>query len=147
MAELQMLPWVGQLPLVLLSPLPPHWSRSIGVTFLGSGVSSVAYVNMSTMFVYLLYSFLCSLTILLCGLVGILLGAVHGVVESLFRKYTENGMSEDLAYKNTVECITGIVSKTISTKVCFVFGFTFVLFFGRMYLLGTILICLHVCTS
>ncbi|KAK4438796.1 Ketol-acid reductoisomerase, chloroplastic [Sesamum alatum] len=47
---------------------------------------------------------------------GILLGAVHGVVESLFRRYTENGMGEDLAYKNTVECITGIVSKTISTK-------------------------------
>ncbi|KAK6919179.1 Ketol-acid reductoisomerase, N-terminal [Dillenia turbinata] len=47
---------------------------------------------------------------------GILLGAVHGVVECLFRKYTENGMSEDLAYKNTVECITGIISKTISTK-------------------------------
>lgn len=26
-------------------------------------------------------------------------------------------MNEELAYKNTVECITGIVSKTISTKV------------------------------
>lgn len=51
--------------------------------------------------------------------IGILLGAVHGVVESLFRRYTENGMSEDLAYKNTVECITGIVSKTISIKVAF----------------------------
>ncbi|OAY26318.1 ketol-acid reductoisomerase, chloroplastic [Manihot esculenta] len=47
---------------------------------------------------------------------GILLGAVHGVVECLFRRYTENGMNEDLAYKNTVECITGIISKTISTK-------------------------------
>ncbi|PHT76814.1 Ketol-acid reductoisomerase, chloroplastic [Capsicum annuum] len=47
---------------------------------------------------------------------GILLGAVHGVVESLFRRYTENGMSEELAYKNTVECITGIISRTISTK-------------------------------
>ncbi|KAK4484522.1 hypothetical protein RD792_007106, partial [Penstemon davidsonii] len=47
---------------------------------------------------------------------GILLGAVHGIVESLFRRYTENGMSEDLAYKNTVESITGIISKTISTK-------------------------------
>ncbi|KAL6529481.1 hypothetical protein OROGR_015104 [Orobanche gracilis] len=47
---------------------------------------------------------------------GILLGAVHGVVESLFRRYTENGMSEDLAYNNTVESITGIISKTISTK-------------------------------
>ncbi|KAJ6292544.1 hypothetical protein OIU78_024677 [Salix suchowensis] len=47
---------------------------------------------------------------------GILLGAVHGIVESLFRRYTENGMSEDEAYKNTVECITGIISRTISTK-------------------------------
>ncbi|XP_021775689.1 ketol-acid reductoisomerase, chloroplastic [Chenopodium quinoa] len=47
---------------------------------------------------------------------GILLGAVHGIVECLFRRYTENGMSEDLAYKNTVECITGVISKTISTK-------------------------------
>ncbi|XP_017979305.1 PREDICTED: ketol-acid reductoisomerase, chloroplastic [Theobroma cacao] len=47
---------------------------------------------------------------------GILLGAVHGVVECLFRRYVENGMSEDLAYKHTVECITGIVSRTISTK-------------------------------
>ncbi|KAI3945925.1 hypothetical protein MKW98_007274 [Papaver atlanticum] len=47
---------------------------------------------------------------------GILLGAVHGIVESLFRRYTENGMAEDLAYKNTVECITGIVSRTISTE-------------------------------
>ncbi|KAG4386039.1 hypothetical protein GLYMA_12G210000v4 [Glycine max] len=50
---------------------------------------------------------------------GILLGAVHGVVESLFRRYTDNGMNEDLAYKNTVESITGIISKTISTKVVF----------------------------
>ncbi|XP_047091635.1 ketol-acid reductoisomerase, chloroplastic-like [Lolium rigidum] len=47
---------------------------------------------------------------------GILLGAVHGIVEALFRRYTEQGMDEDLAYKNTVECITGIVSKTISKK-------------------------------
>ncbi|KAJ8483538.1 hypothetical protein OPV22_016023 [Ensete ventricosum] len=44
------------------------------------------------------------------------LGAVHGIVEALFRRYTENGMSEELAYKNIVECITGIISKTISTK-------------------------------
>ncbi|KAJ6842148.1 ketol-acid reductoisomerase, chloroplastic-like [Iris pallida] len=47
---------------------------------------------------------------------GILLGAVHGIVEALFRRYTENGMSEEMAYKNTVECVTGIVSRTISTK-------------------------------
>ncbi|EAY75202.1 hypothetical protein OsI_03093 [Oryza sativa Indica Group] len=47
---------------------------------------------------------------------GILLGAVHGIVEALFRRYTEHGMDEDSAYKNTVECITGIISKTISKK-------------------------------
>ncbi|KAL3509218.1 hypothetical protein ACH5RR_028619 [Cinchona calisaya] len=47
---------------------------------------------------------------------GMLLGAVHGLVEALFRRYTENGMSEDLAYKNTVESVTGIISRTISTK-------------------------------
>lgn len=57
------------------------------------------------------------LTIWWC--LGILLGAVHGIVEALFRRYTENGMSEEVAYKNTVECITGIMSKTISTKVAF----------------------------
>ncbi|CAN1182403.1 Ketol-acid reductoisomerase, chloroplastic [Linum perenne] len=51
-----------------------------------------------------------------CGLLGILLGAVHGVVECLFRRYTENGMDEDSAFKNIVEGITGIVSRTISTK-------------------------------
>jgi ketol-acid reductoisomerase len=47
---------------------------------------------------------------------GILLGAVHGIVESLFRRYTAQGMSEEDAYKNTVEGITGVISKTISTK-------------------------------
>ncbi|PHU07736.1 Ketol-acid reductoisomerase, chloroplastic [Capsicum chinense] len=50
---------------------------------------------------------------------GILLGAVHGIVESLFKRYTENGLSEELAYKNTVECITGNISRTISTKGMF----------------------------
>ncbi|CAM8992561.1 unnamed protein product [Rhodiola kirilowii] len=35
-------------------------------------------------------------------------GAVHGVVESLFRRYIENGMDEEFAYKNTVEGITGV---------------------------------------
>ena len=64
-----------------------------------------------------------SLLSLLCAeslttfFLGILLGAVHGIVEALFRRYTENGDSEELAYKNTVECITGIISRTISTKV------------------------------
>jgi ketol-acid reductoisomerase len=47
---------------------------------------------------------------------GILLGAVHGIVEALFRRYTEQGMDGESAYKNTVEGITGIISKTISKK-------------------------------
>lgn len=42
---------------------------------------------------------------------------MHGLVECLFRRYTENGMSEDLAYKNTVESVTGTISRTISAKV------------------------------
>jgi len=46
----------------------------------------------------------------------ILLGAVHGMVESLFRRYTRAGMSDEEAFKQSVECITGPISKTISTK-------------------------------
>lgn len=119
MVGLQMLPWGGLLLLDLHLPLPPHWNRSTRVTFLGSGVSLVVYVIISTFFSHLQYSQYFFMH-LFCH-VGILSGAVHGVVECLFRRYTEHGMSEDLAYKNTVECITGIVSKTISTKVAFVF--------------------------
>jgi len=47
---------------------------------------------------------------------GILLGGVHGIVESLYRRYVKEGMSEEDAFKNTVECITGPITKTISTK-------------------------------
>ncbi|ONM38607.1 Ketol-acid reductoisomerase chloroplastic [Zea mays] len=50
---------------------------------------------------------------------GILLGAVHGIVEALFRRYTEQGMDEESAYKNTIEGITGIISKTISKKLLY----------------------------
>jgi ketol-acid reductoisomerase len=46
-----------------------------------------------------------------------LLGAVHDIVEALFRSYTEEGMDEESAYKNTVEGITGIISKPISNKI------------------------------
>ena len=46
----------------------------------------------------------------------ILLGAVHGMVEALFRRYTRAGMSDEDAFKRSVECITGPVSKTISTQ-------------------------------
>lgn len=84
--------------------------------FLGSAVSSLLYgLTMSIMCLRISRCLIADLMIVS----GILLGAVHGVVECLFRRYTENGMNEDLAYKNTVECITGIISKTISTKVSF----------------------------
>ncbi len=45
---------------------------------------------------------------------GILLGAVHGIVESLFRRYTEMGMDDKEAYINSVETITGPISHIIS---------------------------------
>jgi|TARA_B100001142_G_scaffold283663_1_gene296845 ketol-acid reductoisomerase len=47
---------------------------------------------------------------------GILLGGVHGIVESLYRRYTKEGMSPEDAFKNTVECITGPITKIISTQ-------------------------------
>ncbi len=48
---------------------------------------------------------------------GILLGAVHGIVESLYRKYNcEEGMDEKEAFKQTVESITGPISKIISKE-------------------------------
>jgi ketol-acid reductoisomerase len=45
---------------------------------------------------------------------GILLGAVHGIVESLWRRYVNQGMAKDEAFVQTVESITGPISKTIS---------------------------------
>jgi len=48
---------------------------------------------------------------------GILLGAVHGIVESLYRRYVmEKGMKEEEAFRASVENITGPISKTISHK-------------------------------
>ncbi|MFP4365092.1 MAG: ketol-acid reductoisomerase [Spirochaetia bacterium] len=47
---------------------------------------------------------------------GILLGAVHGIVESLYRRYVDEGMTKDTAFAETVESITGPISKTISKK-------------------------------
>lgn len=44
----------------------------------------------------------------------VILGGVHGVVESLFRRYVAQGMSDEEAYINTVECITGPITKIIS---------------------------------
>ena len=45
---------------------------------------------------------------------GILLGAVHGIVETLFRRYTAQGMSKEDAFINSCESITGPITKTIS---------------------------------
>ena len=47
---------------------------------------------------------------------GILLGAVHGVVECLYRRYTFQGMGEEDAFKESCESITGPISKTISKQ-------------------------------
>ena len=47
---------------------------------------------------------------------GILLGAVHGVVERLYLRYREQGMDAERAFAETVECITGPISRTISHK-------------------------------
>ncbi|KAK1869097.1 hypothetical protein I4F81_011579 [Pyropia yezoensis] len=47
---------------------------------------------------------------------GILLGAVHGIVESLYRRYTFQGMSEADAFVHSVESITGPISRTISKR-------------------------------
>jgi ketol-acid reductoisomerase len=45
---------------------------------------------------------------------GILLGAVHGIVEGLFRRYTKQGMSPEEAFIQSSESITGPITKTIS---------------------------------
>lgn len=46
---------------------------------------------------------------------SILLGAVHGIVEALYRRYVmEQGMKDEDAFRASVENITGPISKTIS---------------------------------
>jgi len=47
---------------------------------------------------------------------GILLGAVHGIVESLFRRYMRQGMNAEKAFLETSESITGNIVKIISTQ-------------------------------
>jgi ketol-acid reductoisomerase len=44
----------------------------------------------------------------------VILGAVHGIVESLFRRYEAQGMSSEDAFVNAVESITGPINNTIS---------------------------------
>lgn len=45
---------------------------------------------------------------------GILLGGVHGLIEALFRRYVQQGMSHEDAFKNSAECITGPLNTMIS---------------------------------
>lgn len=47
---------------------------------------------------------------------GILLGAVHAIVEVLFRRYTSQGMTPEDAFINSSESITGPITKTISKE-------------------------------
>mmetsp|Transcript_22092 Transcript_22092/g.36585 ORF Transcript_22092/g.36585 Transcript_22092/m.36585 type:complete len:598 (-) Transcript_22092:199-1992(-) len=47
---------------------------------------------------------------------GILLGAVHGIVESLYRRFVAQGQTPEEAFVNSTETITGPISKTISYK-------------------------------
>lgn len=45
---------------------------------------------------------------------GILLGAVWGIVESLFRRYVAQGASAEEAFERSCEAITGPIARTIS---------------------------------
>jgi len=47
---------------------------------------------------------------------GILLGAVWGIVEGLYRRFIAQGMSHEQAFLNSCESVTGPISKTISKK-------------------------------
>jgi ketol-acid reductoisomerase len=47
---------------------------------------------------------------------GILLGAVHGLVEGLYRRFVNQGMSKEEAFRHSAESITGPISKTISRR-------------------------------
>ncbi|MSQ24611.1 MAG: ketol-acid reductoisomerase [Chloroflexi bacterium] len=47
---------------------------------------------------------------------GILLGAVHGIIEALYRRFKAQGLTPDDAFLNSAEAITGPISKTISRK-------------------------------
>jgi ketol-acid reductoisomerase len=47
---------------------------------------------------------------------GILLGAVHGIIESLYQRYINLGMSHENAFLNSAEAITGPISRIISRQ-------------------------------
>lgn len=47
---------------------------------------------------------------------GILLGAVHGLCEALYRHYVSGGMAKEDAFKETAQTITGPISSIISKQ-------------------------------
>ncbi|MBN1993360.1 MAG: ketol-acid reductoisomerase [Anaerolineae bacterium] len=47
---------------------------------------------------------------------GVLLGAVHGIVESLYHWFVRHGYSQEAAFINSVEGITGPISRIISKQ-------------------------------
>jgi ketol-acid reductoisomerase len=47
---------------------------------------------------------------------GILLGAVHGIVESLYRRYRAHGARAEEAFVRSAESVTGPISRTVSRK-------------------------------
>jgi len=47
---------------------------------------------------------------------GILLGAVHGIVEALFRRYVAQGQTPESAFLQSAESITGPITKVISKQ-------------------------------
>jgi ketol-acid reductoisomerase len=47
---------------------------------------------------------------------GILLGAVHGIIESLYQRFIIQGMSHEEAFLNSAEAITGPISRIISRE-------------------------------
>ncbi|HVZ75201.1 MAG TPA: ketol-acid reductoisomerase [Polyangia bacterium] len=47
---------------------------------------------------------------------GILLGAVHGIIETLYRRYVSQGKTKEDAFLNSAESITGPINKIISKK-------------------------------
>jgi ketol-acid reductoisomerase len=47
---------------------------------------------------------------------GILLGAVHGIIESLYRRFVSQGSPLEAAFLNSAESITGPISETISKR-------------------------------
>ena len=50
----------------------------------------------------------------LTGERSMLLAGVHGVVESLFQRFCEQGMSQEDAFRHSAESVTGPISKVIS---------------------------------